>query len=70
MNLNLSATYADVQRIDRLLTNGLNLSSKFVVSRFVEILLVSDMWLFKALKYLLGTYLSYRSCYEISQGDI
>ena len=28
MNLNLSTTYADVQRIDRLLTNGLNLSSK------------------------------------------
>ena len=28
MNLNLSKTYADVQRIDRLLTNGLNLSSK------------------------------------------
>ena len=28
MNLNLSTTYAGVQRIDRLLTNGLNLSSK------------------------------------------
>ena len=28
MNLNLSTTHADVQRIDRLLTNGLSLSSK------------------------------------------
>ena len=28
MNLNLSTAYADVQRIDRLLTNALNLSSK------------------------------------------
>ena len=28
MNLNLSTTNADVQRVDRLLTNGLNLSSK------------------------------------------
>ena len=28
MNLNLSTTYADVQWIDRLLKNGLNLSSK------------------------------------------
>ena len=45
MNLNLSTTYADVQRIDRLLTNGLNLSSKMcsITSRFVESLLVSDM---------------------------
>ena len=47
MNLNLSTTYADVQRIDRLLTNGLNLSSKMCSITICGNLLVSDMWLFK-----------------------
>ena len=44
---NLSTAYEDVQRIDRLLTNGLNLSSKMCSITICENLLVPDMWLFK-----------------------
>ena len=54
MNLNLSTTYADVQRIDMLLTNGLNLSSKIcsitICGNFISLkyVAIQDMKIYTA----------------------